>query len=338
MKLNRRQMMFAGALTASGIWLPSTALGAAPTVKAGWEDSPEVRTRFIRNHERPHFSQNNKAVKGSSKGKAILLSRIYERVTEKKFVPHAQGNVGTCAGEGSTLGAEFLTTTQIAMGRKNEAWKGKYSVEVTYGGGRNEIGKGQVKFSDGITVEECCQYMRDYGVVLRGKYGKYDLTTHNKELAKYFGRPGIGVPDELDKIAKEHPVKKMALVSSWDEAADAVYNGHPVVVGSKVGYGPKNRNGVYQTDEEGFLDQLEEWWHALLLIGIDRRRGKREGGMWANSWDKNWIDGPRHELGTPDGCFWADADAVNKAIKDGDAYALSDFQGFTRKNLDYLLI
>lgn len=331
--MNRRQALIRMGAAAAGLTFPTyTKADGTRVVQAGWQHSPEARNEFIRTHQKPHLHQMGAAIKGTSRGKSVLLHQVYERVTKQTFKPHNQKHVGTCAAESSTLGAEFAAAIQIGLLKKNEEWRGKFAVEITYAGARIEIGKGRVSARfDGTTVAECARFLNEYGVVLRKKYGDLDLSIHDPDLARRLGRPGVGVPDELEAIAKEHPVQTVALVSSWDEAADCIANGHPVVIGSNIGYS-------YKTDKDGFLPQLEEWWHAMLLMGIDRRQGKREGGLWANSWPEKWVSGPKHELGTPAGCFWADARYIDRAIKQGDAFALSNFKGFPRRNLDYLLI
>lgn len=297
-------------------------------VEGGWIDLPEERRRFIQKNKAPYLSDLNAQIKGTSKGKAVVLQKAYEQVTRKVFQPWTQ-EIGDCIGEASTLGAEFLTATQIVYHKKAEEWRGHYSVEVTYAGSRVEAGGGRIRWRDGSYGAWAAEYLRDYGVVLRGVYGEHDLTRYRPDLGRKWGREGV--PDELDEIAKEHPIKTTALVQSWEEAADSIANGFPVLLCSSIGYNNTR-------DKEGFLDQTKTWNHAMLLAGMDRRRGKREGGLIINSWGADWVTGGLHELGCPAGSFWADAEHIDRAIRQGDSYSFSNLRGFPRRDIDYYLI
>jgi hypothetical protein len=166
--------------------------------------------------------------------------------------------------------------------------------------------------------------------VLRGRYGNIDLTHYDPDLAAEWGHWRAGVPAEIEKIAQEHPVKTTAAVTTWDEYCDAIANGYPVAICSNVGF-------TNRTDAEGFLRRRGVWYHCMLGWGVDSLSA-RQGGCIANSWGTNWVSGPQHKLGTPPGCFWADADVIHTMVQQGDSYALSGFEGFPSQDLDYLLI
>jgi hypothetical protein len=301
-------------------------------VFGGWlnQDAAEARKQFIARTPRPFLSDYGHAIKGDGQNKQISLIKPYEQVTKKKFTPFYQ-EIGDCCGEAGTLGAQVLSTTQIALHKKNEEWKGEFSVEFTYAASRVEVGGGRIRRGDGSTGAWTAQALQKIGLLLRGRYGQYDLTKYRPDLGREWGRSGVGVPDELEKIAKERIVKTVALVTSWEEACDCIANGFPVLLCSSVGYD-------LQPDQDGFLlHRGVIWYHAMLLVGIDTV-SRRQGGLIVNSWGPNWYyEGPVHRLGTPAGCFWADAVNIELAIREGDSYALSNFVGFPRRNLDYLL-
>lgn len=326
--MNRRRFLLAGGACLAAPTMLSASLKQEGPKHFGWIQSDEARRRFISRTNRPFFEDHAYDIAGSGDDREILLSQYYEKATKAKFVPHYQ-EIGDCVGQASTLGAEFVCATQIAYSKKNEQWKGKFSTEVTYAGSRVEIGGGVIRRGDGSTGAWAAEWLKRYGTVLRGKYGNIDLTKYDPDIARQWGKPRVGVPDELEAIAKEHPVKTVTLVRSWKEACDAIANGYPVLICSSVGFNTR-------TDKEGFLTANDVWYHALLLIGIDTK-SIREGGCIANSWGTNWVSGPKHRLGTPDGCFWADARVIDAMIKQGDSFALSNFVGYPRRDLDYLL-
>lgn len=330
--LNRRDMLVVGAGALAGLALRS-ALADNPgrPVFGGWHNRQDAKERFIKTTRRPYLRDYGHAIKGDGRNKQISLIKPYERVTKAVFNPFDQA-IGDCCGEAGVMGAQVLTATQIDLHRKNEEWKGQYSVEFTYASSRVEVGGGVFRRGDGSTGAWTVESLRRMGVLLRGKYGSLDLTKYRPDLGREWGRSGIGVPNSLEVIAKSHPVKTAALVKTWDEACDCVANGFPVLLCSSVGY-------HNESDAEGFLRHMGViWWHAMLLVGIDTL-SHRQGGLVANSWGPSsmWYSGPKHRLGTPNGCFWADAANIERAIFEGDSFALSNFTGFPRRNLDYLL-
>lgn len=321
--LNRRELLIigAGGLVSSGAIREALA-DSKRTVFGGWLQIPGVSDNALR------ASRFTQAIRGISEGKASILWPHYEKATGKKFVPNWQ-TIGDCCGEAATMGAQFVSGIQIAEKKRPEEYKGPFSVEYTYATSRVEIGKGRIR-GDGSCGEWCAQSMQKYGLLPRGVYGKYDLRTYSGDLGRAWGRAGVGAPDELEVLGKAHPIKLAALVQSFEEAADCLAAGSPILMCSSVGY-----NDV--CDKEGFLRHDRKWNHAMLLVGADRRKGKREGGCIINSWGPDWLVQRQHELGTPSGAFWADAKFIDKAIKQQDSYALSDFVGFRKRNLDYLL-
>jgi len=71
----------------------------------------------------------------------------------------------------------------------------------------------------------------------------------------------------------------------------------------------------------------------MLLAGIDDT-GKRPGGLFINSWGTDWIKGPTR-LDQPLGSFWADAKVIDAMLAYEDSFALSNYVGYPKQNLDY---
>lgn len=328
--LHRRDfLMLGGATLLSGPLLYSALTSRRP-IYGGWLKREDARRDFIAQNAKPFFKDFAQPIKGSSDGKAVLLWPTYEKVTKAKFSPFYQ-EIGDCAAEAGVLGSQFLAALQVGLQHRNEEYKGPFSVEYTYASSRVEVGGGKIRRGDGSTGAWVAESLRRYGLLRRDKYGQYDLTKYRPDLGQKWGKRGVGVPDELEPIGKEHPVKTVTLIESWEQAADSVANGFPVMIASSIGYNQ-------ETDRDGFLDhQGIVWYHVMLLVGIDRRRGKREGGCIQNSWGDLWLTGPKHELGTPSGGFWADSKNIDLAIREGDSFALSNYVGYPRRNLEYLL-
>jgi hypothetical protein len=325
--LNRRQMLIVGAGSlVSSLALQEAVLAAdeSKTIFGGWVKTPGMGRYAQR------FGNVAAPLLGTSEGKASLLWPYYEKAIGGPVKPFYQ-TIGDCCGEAGVMGAQFVSGIQIAHKRRPEEYKGPFVVEYTYAASRVEVGQSRIRRGDGSSGEWTAESLKRYGLLRRAKYGKYDLTKYDGNLGREWGRPGVGVPNELEPIGKEHPIKSVALVTTWDQAADSVSNGYPVLLCSSVGY-----SGRF--DREGFQRHNQIWYHAMLLIGIDRRKGKRQGGCILNSWGPDWSDNSvPHELGAPSGAFWADSFSIHKALQEQDSYALSEFVGFRKQNLDYNL-
>lgn len=323
--LSRRQLLIIGAgALATGPGIAEALANTNRDIYGGW-----LEVAGAGDHA-PKAKAYSRNIEGISEGKASILWPAYEAATNQKFRPNYQGEIGTCCGEAGTMGAQFVSAIQIVEKKRPEEYKGPYSVEYTYATSRHEIGKDAITRGDGSTGQWVAEAMKQYGLLPRGVYGKHDLRVHNGNLARAWGKNGVGAPDELESIGKQHTIKLIAKVEDWAGTADCVSAGSPVLLCSKIGY-------TNVCDRQGFLKRGKPWWHAMLVIGVDRRKGKREGGCILNSWGPSWLTQTQHELGTPAGAFWADAANIDLAIKQGDSYALSDFVGFRRRKLDYLL-
>jgi len=337
--MNRREMLrltlaAAGTAYVGGLIMPNTGIASTLNFRGnsdrplycGWAADPKAKAEFIRKNPKPFFSDHNSDIKGSGKGKVVLLHKFFEHVTGKPLEPHFQ-EIGDCVSHTYGLGVDMLTAIRMTWLNKQERWLTKCATEIIYAGSRFEVGGGGIR-GDGSMGVWAADFIRDWGVVLRKAYldGKHDFTNYSGTLARELGR--IGVPDELEPICKLHPVRTCSLVNSWEECRDSVANGHPVAMCSDVGFKDVR-------DDEGFLDRsIMPWYHAMLIIAIDDRY-KRPGALVQNSWGKNWVNGPtRH--GQPKGSFWVDAEIIDNAMRQGDSVALSGYVGYPKlKTPDY---
>lgn len=327
--MDRRDFMkFLGA-GAGSLLLPARLRGQRASVPAvyqgqngqfGWIPDPQARENFIKSNARPFLRQQNELIRASGEGKKALWYRMFEKVTGGRLVPHRQG-IGDCVGHGFALGVDFLTCHQIEILKKREKWVAKASSEWIYGVSRCEVGGQFGRWSDGSTGVWAAEAVSEYGIILRQPYpGGYDFTTYDPDVAKELGAKGG--PDVLEPLAKEHPVQTVALVNSWEECRDAIYNGHMVAMCSNLGFG----DGQATRDSEGFLRKRGIWYHCMFLGAVDDEY-KRPGALAINSWGPDWVTGPkRHDQ--PEGSFWIDAEHIDNAMKQGDSIAMSTYKGY----------
>jgi hypothetical protein len=152
--------------------------------------------------------------------------------------------------------------------------------------------------------------------------GGHDLTSYSPSRARSWGR--TGVPDDLEPVARQHPVKSTALVKSWQDVDRAIRQGYPVVVCSDQGF-------TMDRDREGFASRQGTWAHCMAIVGA--KGGRRPGGFILNSWGDSAHTGPRVPDDAPPAGFWADADTIDRMVRQGDSFALSDVQGFPNRKL-----
>ncbi len=292
-------------------------------VYGGWLDLPRVRARWVRSQAYPFLSQIDQEIRGTGKGKIALLWPFMEQVTGYKFRPHNQ-EIGDCVSHGFGLGVDILTCVQIAMRLAPHRFVAEAATEIIYAGSRVECGRkyGYNFRGDGSVGVLAAAFVKEYGVLLRQRYLDYDYTNYDGAVARTLGR--TGVPNALEAYCKLHPVANVALVTTWDQLCDCIFNGYPVAICSNQGF--YTRNG---RDKDGFLyPSRNPWYHCMLIAGIDDAYS-RPGALIINSWGSDWIWGPtRHDQ--PAGSFWAEADVVERILKQEDSIALSCYAGYPR--------
>jgi len=341
MELGRREFLKLTGLGLAGIGVGFSGLGGDggnsfaaiasdenQPIYGGWVNSPRARRKFVETHNKPFLSQINEKIRGTGKGRTVLLWPYLEKAYNHAFVPHYQ-QIGDCVSHGYGLGIDILTAVQMYQSIVPQEWVAESATEIIYGGCRVQTcSVGRIP-GDGAIGTDAAAFVNKYGILLRQKYigGRYDYSIYSGELARALGR--TGVPVALQSLCRLHPVQTIALVNTWEEARDAVANGYPVIMCSNVGF--STRGG---RDREGFLvPGRQPWYHAMLIAGIDDN-AKRPGGLIINSWGTDWIDG-RVRLNQPVGSFWCDASVIDRAMRQGDSVAISNYIGYPMQTLDY---
>lgn len=336
--MNRREFLATSSGLIVGMATPNILLAQASKtgqiIYSGWLPSLKETEQFKAEQKVAYFSQAAGHLADTGANKQAFLWKFFEKVTNGPLIPHDQ-SIGDCVAEAFGLGIDILDAIQIAHGRG--IWKNKCATEIIYAGSRVEIGQGTLGRKDGSYGSWGARWCRDYGILLRQPYldGKYDFTVYSGTKARKWGHVcrrctpwGGGVPDELEPLTKEHPVKTVTLITSWEQARDSLYNGYPIAVGSDVGF-------TERRDKDGFVTRSGIWYHDILLAGMNDI-GDRPGGLFINSWGTSWISGPT-QFDQPVGSFWADADVIDKMLKQEDSFAMSNYIGYPAQNLDYKL-
>lgn len=290
----------------------------------GWKDKPAEVQAIAAKQKYPQFVTGATAsgIKGAGKGKRTLLYlALYKALGGKeKFVPRLQ-TIGDCVAMGAAGAVDVLRALQFVMNKSE--YIAETATEPIYGMSRVDIGRGQLRGSDGSVGAWAAEAVKRLGTLIRIKYDKYDLTKYSGNLAKQWG--DAGVPSELKPPAEEHQVLTTSLVTTWEELCDAIAAGYPVTVASNQGF-------TTTRDSQGFLRPSGSWPHQMFVCATDDE-SKRPGALIQNSWGPNWVTGPT-TFDQPPGSFWVDADTIVRMLSAQDAWAYSDLEGYPMKKFD----
>lgn len=316
----------------------------------GYSPDAEATKEFLQAMPGGKYSLRDQAPElfvGDDKQSVVLypaLNIAYEqRYPGSKWVVGSQG-IGDCVSWGWKHGVDIHLAVLLRTGEVSE-WR-EVATEAIYGGSRVEArGRKSGGWSDGSYGSAAAKFVRDWGVVFREDYrqragSETDLTKYSSSKAKQWGNYGCGGRDDdgrLDRIAKEHPIKAVALVTTWEETKAAITNGYPVPVCSGQGFSSTR-------DSDGFAAARGSWAHCMCAIGI---RFDIEGVLILNSWGPNWINGPKWPNGQgydpnnprgpppamPDGSFWCSRRTWERMIAGRDSFAVSGFTGFPKRRL-----
>lgn len=246
------------------------------------------------------------------------------RVTNALLPPRNQGQVGSCVAFGTSRAIEYSMACEILEGDPEEFVE--LSSEVVYAGSRVEIGGGRLR-GDGSVGAWAADWARKYGILGRLVYetpkGKYDLRAYDEARCRSWG--STGVPDDLEPMAKVHPVHQATQVKTWIEAKRMLASGYGVAICSDQGFSMKR-------DAHGVASPSGSWAHCMTLAGYCSRGG-REYGRIDNSWGAEAHTGPTGPGSPGPEGFWADSVVINRMLGQGDSWAFGSVDGFPARRL-----
>lgn len=269
------------------------------------------------------------------KTQVLLYRAMYKRYRSKygrDFVVGAQG-IGDCVSWGYKHGCDITLAVDCELGAApKEDWI-EAATESIYGGSRVEAHGGPPPnggWGDGSYGGGASKFLHDYGVCFRQDYPEFgfDLTTYSSRRAKDWGNYGNGGQSDngrFDTEAKKHPVRNVALIVSFEEAAAAIKSGYPVPVCSGQGFSS-------QRDAAGFSRPSGSWSHCMCFVGV---RYDRPGLLCLNSWGPSWVGGPKWPDDQPEGSFWVDAEVATRMLRGQDSFALAGVGGFKWRDLKH---
>ncbi len=286
----------------------------------GWRDNPPAVKAVLATLPYPRFEVAAAHLNGSGEGKTVLLSDAVKRVLGK-HMPAQQQPRGTCVSRGWSRATDYLECVEIALGGEPEEFK-YISHSYVYGRCR-EIG-GDLSSQDGAVGAWAAKAVAE-GVLTNEDCQDKDVGYD--DLAVQWG--SRGVPKKLKDLALErgNKVKTVTLVTTAEQARDMLCNGYPLSVCSGQGF-------AMSRDSEGYCHTQGEWAHCMMWSAY---RDDKKRFLVEQSWGQNTPDGPLGNLDIPDNAFWIDWDVADHMLKGEDSFALSAFQGFPARRLDWII-
>ena len=295
----------------------------------GWVPNRAEQEKFIElnNYE---WERDVPQLYGSAaEVKDAFMWEAEEAILKSLLPAHAQ-KIGSCVSHGWGRGAQDLMLCEIWFHKESESFPGQVATEPIYAGSRVEIGRGRIGNKDGSLGSWAADWVSKYGIVIRGKYGNVDLSFNDENLAKRWGAPNAGVPDDLESLAKEHPVKTVALVTTTQGAADALANYYPIPICSNQGFSMvRDANGICRGEGQ--------WAHCMLVRGVCILKGGKRIFIIQQSWGES-PTGPNvlklesgKEVTMPQGCFGCEEQVMAKILGARDSFAISGFVGFKKR-------
>lgn len=274
---------------------------------------------FLGESKHPMFGPAAHNLTGSGKGKLVLLHKLLKTI-DPRFGEIESQDTGDCTSHG-TRNAGDLTRYAEIVGGEREDFIVRGATEPIYGA-RGHSGQG-------MSVVRAAKFVTDNaGFLLRKKYDNLnlDLTDYNARIGMNWGRGGV--PREVIEEAKKNSFQTASLVTTVEEARDAIANGYALTVGSQGGFSSRR-------DKYGIARRTKSWNHCMAWAAVDDTKQRLNETLFLiiNSWGK-WNSGPKI-LDQPEGSFWIRESDAAWMLRQNQAYALSSFDGFKPKDLDF---
>lgn len=301
-----------------------------------WEDQASV-DRFFGKMQDPLIRQAAPNIFAADDDADVDLCAIYKAVTGQEWDSTDQNPNGTCVGHGN---AKAATLSIAMMAHAGEiTWPGAdVAIEPIYGGMRVEIGAKKHgsnlnRGGDGGVGAWAVEWMLEYGILTMKDYGNIDLSNYDKQRVLQWGRSGV--PDELEPIAKTHPLQKAALCQSGDDVWALIGQLHPAVHCSNQGFSMQ-RNSDGTCRPQGSWAHCAPWTkrHWLrrnkYVVYDNNWNGRRDGsGYLGNTITIQGDNGPITLNGNQ---FLVPLEVVDRMCRDGrETYALTGPLGFTQR-------
>lgn len=278
---------------------------------------PEETAALLGELKTPLFGAAAYKLSGSGKGKLSLPFKSLLKF-DSGFGPSEKQTTGDCVSHSTRNAIDLTRAVEIHIKGEIESFEARSATEAIY--------QSRSHSGEGMTCSGAARYVNSQGgVLLRKKYDQVDLSIYNSALGSQKRIPRSVFVDE----AKKHQVKTISMITTVEEARDALANGYGISVCSMLGFSSKR-------DAKGISNRSGQWAHAMAWIACDDTRERFNEILFLvqNSWGL-WNSGPKVH-GQPDGSFWIREKDARAMLAAQGSWVFSDVDGFPPRDLpDY---
>lgn len=290
----------------------------------GWEYKPkEIEAVCLALEEQGEvvsFAGGNANLKDYGVGKNAYLWDAERNIFGKDLGAMSQ-KAGVCVSCGTARAATDSYWTALDRGLLIGEPK-KIAAAPIYGGSRIQIGGGRLGNGQGSVGGWAAQWVHDYGLLPEGKVGQYDLTGLAENLALQWGKPGVGVPQDL--IAESITGVKCHKCDTPEELRDCVAAGFGATLCCSLLWQLPYQSPLNKRDENGFCAIIDRGNHCQSVRGVFHTKSGELAFLIQQSWGNSMPSGPSIifdcdglEVELPPGVFAITNDDMKKAIKAG---------------------
>ena len=278
----------------------------------------EETAELLAKLETPLFGVAAHTLSGAGEGK-LSLPFLSLLKYDKGFGPAEKQTTGDCVSHSTRNAIDVTRAVEIDIKGESEEFVNRSATEAIY---QSRGHKGQ-----GMTCSGAAKYVHQKGgILLRKNYGSVDLSKYNSSLGARHRIPKSIYIDEANK----HQVKTISMITTIEEARDALANGYGISVCS--GYGFSSRR-----DSNGIAKRGSGWSHAMAWIACDdtKKRYRETLFLVQNSWGK-WNSGPKVH-GQPEGSFWIRERDARGMLASNGSWVFSDVDGFPARKVEWTI-
>lgn len=278
---------------------------------------PEDVAALLGELKTPLFGATAYKLHGAGEGKLSLPFKSLLKF-DSGFGPSERQTTGDCVSHATRNAVDITRAVEIDIAGQPESFEARGATEGIY---QSRGHNGQ-----GMSCSVAARYVhQNGGILIRKNYGAINLSVYNSSVGA-----DHRIPQSIYKTeAQKRQVKTISMITTIQEARDALANGYAISVCSDVGFSSTR-------DNDGISRRSGSWSHAMAWIACDDTRARHKETLFLiqNSWGK-WNSGPRVH-GQPEGSFWIrEADARNMLAQQG-SWVFSDVDGFPARDLpDY---
>lgn len=282
---------------------------------------PEELKELLGELKMPLFGAGAYQLQKSGDGKLSLPFKSLLKY-DPKFGPSESQESGDCVSHSTRNAIDVTRAVEIDIHGEAESFITRGATEAIYGA-RGWAG-------EGMTCSGATKFVHENGgIILRQNYPELGLDFSTYDVKKGIGWGRRGVPSSIANEAKNHQVKTASLITTVQEARDALSNGYAISVCSQQGFSSRR-------DKYGIAAAKGTWYHAMAWVASDDTREVYNETLFLvqNSWGK-WNAGPKRH-GQPDGSFWIREKVARKMLSAQGSWVYSNIDGFPAKDLpDY---